>query len=114
MKDIENNRMISIFQRVIEILEKKEVHIRCICDCVNALEYNCEIDGTEAYQIKNFLTANKPTPENIYKEFTNHTFWKGNNQYYISASFWWFSIHREEETRPLRIDYLKQVIHNLK
>ncbi len=80
-----------------------------ICKIITTLHGLEKISYEELYYIKNYISNNRPTPNNEYKEFTK-------NQYWINTEtgYWWEKMYMDCETVQIRIDYLTALINNVK
>ncbi len=78
-----------------------------ICDSIQALYLKLLISYDERDYIYKFIYVNKPTPYNEYKHFTE-------NEYWYDGIFWWKRINFAPETKQIRIDFINELIDNIK
>ena len=106
-------------KRVIEILKLIQIEVKRtnitqtgICKSFYSLSSKQLATYSEIDFVKKFLLKNKPTKRNKYKHFTNNKYWLDahSNLY----SYWWDEIYSNPETRQIRIDYLQELIDNIK
>lgn len=101
---MEIKRQIVILSTVAQELRIKNYH--GICAVIHTLFETDKISKKEYIETFQFLDANKPTPENQYKEFTENVYWVG-------GVYWWKNMLFYENTRRIRISYLNKLINNL-
>lgn len=101
---MEQNRIIEILELTIKEIQNKA----SICEALKYVHFFDKITTDEALFILDFLDANKPTPDNEYKEFTENEFWL-NSSTPISKGLWW-KIYKVQ----IRKDYLIMLLNNLK
>ena len=97
-------RQVVILSLVAQELRIKNFH--GICAVIHKLFENNQITKKEYLETFQYLDANKPTPENEYKEFTENDYWLG-------GVYWWKNMLFYEQTRRIRISYLHKLINNL-
>lgn len=78
-----------------------------ICKCIIKLYENMSCSYIEYKQLQRYITKNKPNSFNQYKHYTN-------SQYWIDDEYWWQPINLIPETKQIRIDYLNELIDNIK
>ncbi len=107
---MENHRLIEILELVKQNLINNDTWMKTgICVGIRFLHNKNKISLIEYYKVSSYLRKNEPTKTNQYQEFTNNEYWTNHNSLY-----WWKPIHKEPNTRQIRIDYLTALISNVK
>ncbi len=105
---MEAKRQIEILKLMITKLgTDKEKKFTCICDSIFGLDSLRLITSEEKDFMLDMVRDNKPTPNNIYSKYTKGEYW-------IDRMFWWESISEEAETKQIRIDFINDLISNIK
>lgn len=105
---MENSRLIEILELVREkLIYGQETYQTGICKVVLSMMAHQEITIEEKYFISDYLNANKPNQSNNYARFVTNIYW-------IDCLYWWLPIDKYPFTKQIRIDYLTELINNIK
>ncbi len=104
-----DDRKIELLETVKKILisNSSSNSQRGICRVIQSLYYTEMCSELERDSLLIYVSLNKPTINNQYKEFMENEFW-------INQTYWWQTIYEEPKTREIRIDYLTALISNIK
>lgn len=106
---METNRLIQLLELIKNhLIIGNENNQSGICKAVDEVyaKYH-DINCNEYVFIKQYLNTNRPTPINEYKQFYQQIVWLDNN-------YWWRPIHKEPQTKQIRINFLTELINNIK
>ena len=106
---METKRLIQLLELVkLNLINGDENSQSGICKEIDNIytKYH-DITFEERNYIKSYLKDNRPTPINQYKQFYQQIVWLDNN-------YWWRPINREPATKQIRINFLTELINNLK
>ncbi len=105
-ESITTGRKITILKKLKNIIQSGDVSCG-ICSGLEVLYQRNKISLSEHQAVSSFIKANKPTVNNLYKEFMENRFW-------IDSTYWWSQIYKEPETVKIRANYLSKLISNIK
>ena len=107
---MEKDRQIEILNQVIFYLSnEKLLFTKGICEVITYLSEIGYITELECFIIKQLMKLKKPNKSSRtkYVKFTKNPHW-------LNGLYWWSPIYEAPETRQIRIDYLTEVVENLK
>ncbi len=105
------DRQVELFELVRDTLKNTTLdeYDTGICQVVDSIYRMGKCNGIEHSELEYTLRLNKPKGYNQYVEFYHNEFWDdGVNGY------WWLEMHIEPKTRQVRVEYLNNLIWNLK
>lgn len=101
-------------KRIIQLLELTKTTLdnseSCfgICKALSQTYYHTEDFSENEYEyLKEFLFANKPRKDNQYVHYTYSPYWHDDE-------YWWKPINIVPRAKQVRIDYLNELIKNIK
>ena len=85
----------------------------CQIICDMWIENDCTL--LEKEMLTHYLRANKPCVNNEFSFYTHNIYIEfTKNDYWTDSHYWWIPIHKNIKTKQIRIDYLTELIKNIK
>ncbi len=110
---MESQRLKQLFELVKQNLINGYTPIQSgICREIKNLYSDFVISIEEKDYLSGYIIANKPTQDNRYAKFMDNPYWlvQVNNN---ADNYWWEIIY-DEKTKQIRVDYLTELINNIK
>lgn len=103
------DKLKSLFKQLKKNLKKSEpINELGICGVILSMFENNEISYEEKEEMYRYLTSQKPTPDNKYKDFISE-YWRGTD-----GGYWWTCMYKEPKTKEIRLNFLNALINNIK